>query len=155
MKTRDYRKKLRSLTRQAYANCPYNDDLLSKAKNNPSGPSIVPSTVGLGSPIKHVIYIIKENRTYDQVFGDLPQGNGDSRLTIFGREVTPNHHALVEQFVLLDNIYCDAEVSVDGHQWSNAAYATDFTEKHWPARYGGMSDAPYTAAAVPSAGYLW
>jgi YVTN family beta-propeller protein len=155
MNTDDYRKKLRSLTKQAYANCPYNDDLLAKARTYDGGPTIVPSTVGEGSPIKHIIYIIKENRTYDQMFGDLPQGNGDSRLTIFGRKITPNHHALAEQFVLLDNLYCDAEVSVDGHEWSNAAYATDFTEKTWPSRYGKMGNAPRTAAAVPSAGYIW
>jgi YVTN family beta-propeller protein len=155
MKTADYRNKLRELTKQAYANCPYNDELLANARSYDGGPTVVPSTVGLGSAIKHVIYIIKENRTYDQVLGDLPQGNGDPRLTIFGEKITPNIHALVQQFVLLDNLYCDAEVSVDGHQWSNAAYATDFVEKHWPARYGKMSDAPYNAAAIPSAGYLW
>ncbi|GMU91712.1 MAG: hypothetical protein AMXMBFR4_07700 [Candidatus Hydrogenedentota bacterium] len=146
---------LRKWTEQVYANCPYNDDLLAKAGPPSHGASVVPQTVGAGSPIKHVIYIIKENRTYDQVFGDLPQGNGDPRLAIFGREVTPNHHAIAEQFVLLDNIYCDAEVSVDGHQWSNAAYATDFAEKNWPASYGGKSEAPMTAAILPGAGYLW
>ncbi len=148
------RGRMRELTEKAYANCPYNDDLLARARPA-SGPSVVPRDVGAESPIKHVIYIIKENRTYDQVFGDLPQGNGDPRLCIFGREVTPNHHALAEQFVLLDNLYCDAEVSRDGHQWSNAAYATDYIEKTWPAGYGGKSDAPRTQAIVPGSGYLW
>ena len=151
----EYQPRLRELTRQAYANCPYNDDLLAKAKPAGAAPSIIPETVGAGSPIKHVIYIIKENRTYDQVFGDMPQGNGDPRICIFGREITPNHHALAEQFVLLDNLYCDAEVSVDGHQWSNAAYATDFTEKLWPASYGGFGNAPFTEASVPASGYMW
>lgn len=147
--------RLRKLTKKVYENCPYNDELLADAKENSSGPSVVPRRVGAGSPIKHVIYIIKENRTYDQVFGDMGKGNDDPRLTIFGRDVTPNHHAIAEQFVLLDNIYCDAEVSVDGHQWSNAAYATDYTEKSWPASYGGKSDAPRSPAIMPSAGYLW
>ena len=99
----------------------------------------MPQTVGAGSPIKHVIYIIKENRTYDQVFGDIEKGNGDPRITVFGRQVTPNQHVLAEQFVLFDNLYCDAEVSVDGHEWSGAAYATDYTEKYWPPRYGRHS----------------
>jgi len=149
------RSKLRALTKQVYDNCPYNDELLAAARPPKDEDTIVPSRVGAGSPIKHVIYIIKENRTYDQVFGDMPQGNGDPRLTVFGEEITPNHHALAEQFVLFDNLYCDAEVSVDGHQWSNAAYATDFIEKLWPASYGGKSNAPYTEAATPASGYLW
>lgn len=150
-----HRRNLRKLTKQAYANCPYNDELLATARPD-TDQTVVPREVGKRSDkIKHVIYIIKENRTYDQVFGDLPQGNGDPRITLFGREVTPNHHALAETFVLLDNLYCDAEVSVDGHQWSNAAYATDFTEKSWPASYGGKSDSPRSAAILPGAGYLW
>ncbi len=146
--------RLREWTQQVYANCPYNDELLANAKPS-SAPSVVPREVGAASPIKHVIYIIKENRTYDQVLGDLPQGNGDARITLFGREVTPNIHALAEQFVLLDNLYCDAEVSRDGHQWSNAAYATDFVEKNWPASYGGKSDHGRSPASIPSAGYIW
>lgn len=150
-----HRRNLRELTKQAYANCPYNDELLATARPE-TKQSVVPREVGRRSKeIKHVIFIIKENRTYDQVFGDLPQGNGDERLALFGREVTPNHHALVETFVLLDNLYCEAEVSVDGHQWSNAAYATDYTEKSWPARYGGKSDSPASVAIIPGAGYLW
>lgn len=148
------RQKLRTLTQRAYANCPYNNDLLKEARPAKE-PSVVPSAVGAGSKIKHVLYIIQENRTYDQVFGDMGKGNGDPRLCIFGREVTPNRHAIVDQFVLLDNIYCDAEVSVDGHQWSNAAYATDYIEKTWPASYGDKSAAPYTTASLPTAGYIW
>lgn len=98
-------------------------------------PAAVPRRVGESSLIKHVIYIIKENRTYDQVFGDIAKGNGDSTLCLFGREVTPNHHALAEKFALLDNFYVDAEVSADGHEWSTAAIATDFVEKSWPTSY--------------------
>lgn len=146
---------LRPYTQQALANSPYRDELLSQARAPVSGPSVVPRAVGAGSPIKHVIYIIKENRTYDQVFGDLPQGNGDPRLCIFGREVTPNHHKIAEEYVLLDNIYCDAEVSVDGHSWSNSAYATDFNEKRWPPQYGGHSAAVRGPGDRPSSGHLW
>ena len=151
----EYKMDLRALTRQAFANSPYNDELLANAVAPARGSSVVPTAVGAGSAIKHVIYIIKENRTYDQIFGDLPQGNGDPRLTLFGREITPNHHAIAEQFVLFDNLYCDAEVSRDGHQWSNAAYATDFVEKLWPASYAGIADGPYTDAATPASGYMW
>ncbi|MCC6697730.1 MAG: glutaminyl-peptide cyclotransferase [Candidatus Hydrogenedentes bacterium] len=151
----EHKDKLRDLTKQCFANSPYNDELLTEARPPTAGPTVVPSRVGIGSPIKHVIYIIKENRTYDQVFGDLPQGNGDPRITLFGREITPNHHAIVEQFVLLDNLYCDAEVSRDGHSWSNAAYATDYNEKTWPASYAGKSEAPESLAAIPAAGFLW
>ncbi|MCA9446373.1 MAG: bifunctional YncE family protein/alkaline phosphatase family protein [Candidatus Omnitrophica bacterium] len=151
----EYRSRLPELTRQVYANCPYNDELLAQAAPTSGTPSVVPSVVGAGSPIKHVLYIIKENRTYDQVFGDLPQGNGDPNLCLFGKETTPNHHAIAEQFVLFDNLYCDAEVSADGHQWSNAAYATDYVEKSWPAAYGGQSLAPRSQAMIPPSGYLW
>jgi YVTN family beta-propeller protein len=151
---RRLRRELPGHTRQSAANSPYFDALLTETRPAP-GPSIIPRKVGAGSPIQHVIYIIKENRTYDQVFGDLPQGNGDPRLTLFGREVTPNHHKIAEQFVLLDNLYCDAEVSVDGHSWSTAAYATDFNEKLWPPNYGGISSASPAPAYIPSSGYLW
>jgi len=155
LKVDECRARLRELTEQAYKNCPYNDDLLAAAIPPVEGNSVVPSRVGVGSPIEHVVYIIKENRTYDQVFGDLPQGNGDPSLCLFNREVSPNHHAIAEQFVLFDNLYCDAEVSRDGHQWSNAAYATDFVEKNWPASYGGMSEYPRSGAMLPSSGYIW
>jgi hypothetical protein len=142
------------LTRRVYENTPYHERLLAEAKAPPLA-SVVPREVGAGSPIEHVIYIIKENRTYDQVFGDLPRGNGDPRLTIFGRKVTPNQHALAEQFVLFDNLYCDGEVSVDGHSWSNSAWATDFNEKLWPVTYGGHSKATPSRAMVPVGGHLW
>lgn len=125
--------------------------------NNP-----VPSKVGDASPIKHCLYIIKENRTYDQVFGDLPQGNGDPSLCIFPDKVTPNHHALAREFVLLDNFYVESEVSADGHEWSMAAYASDFVEKSWPLLYRGSREGklkyPSEGAfkiAWPSSGYIW
>jgi Phosphoesterase family len=87
--------------------------------------------------------------------GDLGKGNGDPRLTLFGAKVTPNQHAIAKEFVLLDNLFCDGEVSVDGHSWSNSAYATDFNEKLWPVTYGGHSKAGNSAAYVPAAGHLW
>lgn len=118
-------------------------------------PRPMPERHGEPSVFKHVLYIIKENRTYDQVFGDLPQGEGDPELCIFGREVTPNHHKLAEEFVLLDNFYCSGTLSADGHQWATEAYATDYLEKAyngWPRSY------PYDggdALAYASSGFLW
>ena len=148
------KQQLPAYTKQVLANSPYQDSQLTAARRF-DGQSVIPREVGVGSPIEHIIYIIKENRTYDQVFGDLAKGNGDARLAIFGRKVTPNQHALAEQFVLLDNLYCDGEVSVDGHSWSNSAYATDFNERLWPPTYAGFSDASPSRAYIPSAGHLW
>jgi YVTN family beta-propeller protein len=110
-------------------------------------------------PIKHVIYVIKENRTYDQVFGDLSQGNGDANLTEFGSSITPNLHALANQYVLLDGCYADAEISAQGHNWSTAAKSNDYTEKNWMANYSGR-DRGYdfegtNSATYPEAGFLW
>jgi YVTN family beta-propeller protein len=151
----DLKTKLPLWTHQVIANTPYKDSLLSEARP-PAEPSIIPQQVGRSTPITHVIYIIKENRTYDQVFGDLSQANGDPRLTIFGEKVTPNQHALVKQYAILDNLYCDGEVSMDGHSWSNAAYATDYNEKSWPSMYGGHSTASYNVQAMtPASGSLW
>lgn len=151
---KNLKNELGKYTAQVLANIPYRDEQLTRAAA-PKEPSIVPAEVGVGSPIEHIVYIIKENRTYDQVLGDLKQGNGDPRLTIFGWDVSPNHHKLAEEFVLFDNLFCDGEVSVDGHSWSNAAYATDFNEKLWPITYGGHSKAGRSNAYVPSAGNLW
>ena len=89
----------------------------------------VPQRSGEPSTIEHVVYVIKENRTYDQLFGDLPQGNGIAKLCTFGRQVTPNHHALAEEFVLLDNYYCNGVMSADGHQWATQGAVTDYQEK--------------------------
>jgi DNA-binding beta-propeller fold protein YncE/phospholipase C len=148
---------LAAYTAGVFANSPYNDrkkDAPGTSADNP-----VPSRVGGPSPIKHVFYIIKENRTYDQVFGDIKEGNGDPNLCLFPDSATPNHHALVRQFVLLDNFYCDAEVSADGHEWSMGAYVTDYTEKTWPTMYGGRGGEYEFEGArpitYPSGGYLW
>ena len=147
-------KRLPGLTRQAVANSPYRDELLTQARA-PAEPSVIPAKVGAGSPIQHVIYIIRENRTYDQVLGDLGRGDGDPSLTLFGRKVTPNAHAISEQFVTLDNLYADGEVSVDGHSWSNAAYASDYNEKTWPSNYADRSDVKPAPAYYAAAGYTW
>jgi hypothetical protein len=87
------------------------------------------------NPIRHVIYILKENRAYDQVFGDLPVGDGDPSLTMFGADITPNQHKLALQFGVLDNFYDSGEVSGDGHLWSTAATTSDYNEKSWPISY--------------------
>src|SRR5437762_3152002 len=99
------------LTRKVYSLTPYIDAIRLTPANVPVG-SPIPRTVGASSPIKHVFYIIRENRTYDQVLGDLPQGNGDSKLALFGKDITPNAHALAESFVLFDNFYVDADVKI-------------------------------------------
>jgi YVTN family beta-propeller protein len=150
--------RLTTLTRRVYANSPYTDELL-KAARAPREKTAIPVRLGDPSPIKHVIYIIKENRTYDQVLGDMKEGNGDPNLCIFGEDVTPNHHALAREFVLLDNFYVDAEVSADGHNWSMAAYATDYVEKTWPTNYSRRGRTyDYEGSkkiARPTGGYIW
>lgn len=94
-------------------------------------PGTLPATKGeTPKPIEHIIYVIKENRTYDQVFGDVASGNGDANLAIFGRDVTPNHHALAEQYVLLDNFYQPADQSALGHRWCTQGYASDWVFKY-------------------------
>ncbi len=149
--------RLKTYTKQVYANTPFNDHIAAVAPGLEGNP--IPRTRGGKSPIKYVFYIIKENRTYDQVLGDMPQGNGDTSLCIFGNQVTPNEHSMASNFVLLDNFYVDAEVSADGHNWSTAAYATDFIEKTWPTSYGGRGgnyDSEGTRrAGDPRDGYIW
>ena len=122
-------------SQSVYNNTPYKKETEMLSKGEEGNP--VPSRVGESSPIKYVFYVIKENRTYDQVLGDIPEGNGDPGLVLFGENVTPNQHALARQFVLLDNFYVDGEVSADGHNWTMGAYATDYLEKNWPTSYGG------------------
>ena len=146
-----------SLTREVLANSPYRDERLVNAGVPPGNP--IPNVPGQVSPIKHVIYVLKENRTYDQVLGDMPQGNGDPSLTLFGADVTPNHHKLARDFVLFDNFYVNADVSADGHNWSSAAIAPDYVQRMWPNSYGGRrKHYDYEGgepAAIPPGGYLW
>jgi DNA-binding beta-propeller fold protein YncE len=147
-------------TKDAYAVSPLRTDGQPNLQSLATE-SVIPARVGDPSQIKHCFYIIKENRTYDQVFGDIQKGNGDPSLCIFPESVTPNHHALVNEFVLLDNFYVESEVSADGHEWSMAAYATDFVERVWPLNYrGGKGKLGYTSEggyeiAAPSSGYIW
>jgi YVTN family beta-propeller protein len=128
--------------------------------------SVIPSTPGGPTPITHVIYVMKENRTYDQILGDLPKGNGDASLAIFGRTVTPNTHALSKRFVTLDNFYSDGDVSVDGWSWSNGAFVNDYLERNWPLDYGyygrpedfggfGNNETAGQPGPRPGQSYLW
>ena len=156
----EFEKQLEKYTAQAYQCSPLKRDAAVSVSNAPGYP--VPNKVGEPSPIKYVIYVIKENRTYDQVLGDMQEGNGDAKLCLFPERVTPNHHAIARDFVLLDNFYVESEVSADGHEWTMGAYATDFVEKFWPLSYGHNKSKkyPYPAegnfpVAAPAAGYLW
>lgn len=110
-------------------------------------------------PIKHVFFILKENRSYDQVLGDVAGGNGDPKLVWFGAKITPNQHSLTKQFGLFDNTYTSGEVSDAGHNWSDAAFANDFVERFWPPVYGGRRDDDETftgwGASAPRNGYMW
>ncbi len=147
-------------TRQVRRNSPYTPEQFQTAPI--ASDSVIPAKVGEACPIKYVLYIIKENRTYDQVFGDFrdahgkPAGNGDSNLVMYGESVTPNHHQLARDFVLLDNLYCNSEVSVDGHSWCDAAIATDYNQRSWILSYSKHGHLPGNdEMEVPSAGYLW
>ena len=152
-------------TKTVYRITPYRDEFRLAPANAP-GASPVPRRVGDPSPIKYVFYVIRENRTYDQILGDLDRGNGDPSLCLFGEEVTPNAHALARQFATLDAFFVDAEVSYDGHAFSTGAIATDFVEKIWPTNYGGrgaryLSEGggpqrnAYGNITAPARGYIW
>jgi YVTN family beta-propeller protein len=156
---------LKQYTSRVYEITAYTDQKKLTPDGAPAD-SPIPSKVGARSPIKHVFYVIRENRTYDQVLGDLDRGNGDPQLAILGEDVTPNAHALAREFVTLDNFYVDAEVSYDGHAFSTGAYAPDAVEKIWPTYYGGrgglyLSEGggtyrnKYGNLDAPADGYLW
>ena len=145
------------LSEAVYLNTPYNKDIEMNAAGEKGNP--IPMKVGEASPIKYVYYILKENRTYDQVLSDVAGGNGDTTLLLFGEKYTPNQHKLVKDFVLLDNFYVDGEVSSDGHNWSTSAHATDYLEKTWPTSYGGRGG-KYDGEgnrdiANPKNGFIW
>ena len=131
--------------------------LLPPRENQPPRP--VPAHIGEPSVIKHVVYIIKENRTYDQVLGDVKGGNGDPSLCIFGEQASPNHHKIAREFVLLDNSYCAGILSADGHQWSTTAFSTDYMEKSFagfPRSYpDGMGVDENDALAYSPGGFIW
>ena len=150
-------KQLAVFSQQVYKNTPYTKEKELLAKGEAGNP--IPQKVGDKSPIKYVFYIVKENRTYDQVLGDVKEGNGDTSLVLFGEKITPNQHKLVKEFVLLDNFYVDGEVSADGHNWSLGAYANDYLEKNWVTSYGGRGgtyDAEGTREiANNKEGFIW
>ncbi len=155
------KKELAALTRTALANLRY--PLLAQAAlparpDQPARP--VPERAGEPSVFQHVIYIIKENRTYDQVLGDIREGNGNAQLCVFGETVTPNQHKLVRDFVLLDNTYCCSILSADGHQWADTGIAMDYVERGfagWPRSYpaGGFGEEGRDALAYSPAGFIW
>ncbi|MBU6300286.1 MAG: bifunctional YncE family protein/alkaline phosphatase family protein [Verrucomicrobia bacterium] len=156
----DFAKALKVWSAAVYAGAPASLRPGSESPPPPGHP--IPTKTGERGPIEYCLYIIKENRTYDQVLGDVPQGNGDPSICLFPEKVTPNHHKLAREFVLLDNFYVESEVSADGHEWTMGAYATDFVEKHWPLSYGHSKSGKYTypsegkfELAIPAGGYLW
>jgi DNA-binding beta-propeller fold protein YncE len=148
---------LEAHTQVVFENSPYDDRLLDEL-NIPAG-NPVPSRPGGPSPIEHVVYIVKENRTYDQVLGDLGRGNGDPSLVLFPERVSPNHHKLAREFVLLDNFYVSADVSADGHAWTTSAIANDYIQKLWPNSYASRRRLydyeGQEPTAAPPAGYIW
>ncbi len=151
---------LRAHTRAVLANIRY--PLLQQAMLPPrpgQPPRPVPERAGEPSVFQHVVYIIKENRTYDQVLGDIKEGNGDPGLCVFGERITPNQHKMARDYVLLDNTYCSGILSADGHQWADTAIATDYVEKSfagWPRSYpDGMADNEVDALAYSPAGFIW
>jgi YVTN family beta-propeller protein len=141
--------KLKDYTKAVFANRPL-----------PTSPGLSPAQIkerlAALKNIHHVVYIIKENRTYDQVLGDIGKGNSEPRLTMFGEKVTPNEHALVNTFTLLDNLYCDGEVSQVGHQWTDAGYAGDYTQKQWILSYSGRQEIESdTRLSSSPGGFIW
>ncbi len=150
-------KELAAYSQQVYQNTPYSKEKESLSQGETGNP--IPQKVGDPSPIKHVFYVVKENRTYDQVLGDMKEGNGDSSLVLFGEKITPNQHKLARDFVLLDNFYVDGEVSADGHNWSLGAYATDYLEKNWVTSYGDRGGVYVGEGTVEIAnnknGFIW
>ena len=150
-------KTLADYSKIVYENTPYTKTKELESEGEKGNP--IPTKLGQKSPIKYVFYVIKENRTYDQVLGDVKNGNGDTTLCLFPERITPNQHAIVKDFVLLDNFYVDAEVSADGHNWSTAAYANDYVEKTWVTSYGGRGGSyDYEGSrqiAHPKNGYIW
>jgi DNA-binding beta-propeller fold protein YncE len=149
-------------SKQAYQCSPLRPDQGVVGKIPDGNP--IPAKIGAQSPLKYCFYIIRENRTYDQVFGDIKGGNGDPSLCIFPDKVTPNAHRIAKQFVLLDNFYCDGEVSAEGHEWAMGAYCTDFVKRVWPLSYRGSptknlkiypAEGIFDDIARPAGGYIW
>ena len=151
------RELLATETKQVLANSPFTPKVSDNPISAPArGSNPIPSRLGDLSPIKNVLYIIKENRTYDQVLGDIKKGNGDPALTIFGEKITPNIHKLANEYVLLDNVNCSGEVSGNGHPWSTAAIGTDIGERSWMLTYSGRAGWALTDKDLyPPVGRIW
>jgi len=155
------RKVLAAFTRAALANLRYPLLVQAALPARVGQPArAVPERVGEPSVFQHVIYIIKENRCYDQVLGDVKSGNGDASLCVYGEHVTPNEHKIARDFVLLDNTYCCGILSADGHQWADSAIATEYVEREfagWPRSYpcGGFAERGRDALAYSPAGFIW
>ena len=136
---------LQQWTRQALANSAYHDGLLDQSPPLPTA--------------AHVVYIVQESSSYDQILGDLKGGNGDSSLAAFGESVTPNQHKLAAEFALFDNFYANGDDDWDGHNWATAAIASDYVEKLWPSQAAGRlktdGSEDQDPASLPPAGYLW
>jgi YVTN family beta-propeller protein len=153
-------KQLADYTRKAVHNMRHGAIQAARLPARPDQPPRpVPERTGEPSHFRHVVYVIKENRTYDQVFGDLKEGNGDPSLCVFGERITPNQHRMAREFVLLDNTYCSGILSADGHQWADAGITTDYMEKSFagfPRSYpDGMDDTDVDAIAYSPAGFIW
>ena len=151
---------LRVIPRSTYENAAaQTDTAIANALPDWTAPPAARTVLRANGPIKHVIYIIKENRSYDQVLGDVRSADGDPRLTYFGKNVTPNQHALAQRFGIFDNAYTDAQVSANGHNWTDAGFANDYVERFWPPNYGGRRDLydfqTGTQPGVPHDGYIW
>ncbi|MCW5979055.1 MAG: bifunctional YncE family protein/alkaline phosphatase family protein [Bryobacteraceae bacterium] len=140
---------IREHTRTVFRNSPYSDQKLALGDEADQAEF----------PIRHVLYIVKENRTYDEILGDLGTGRGDHKLAVFGEEVTPNHHKLAREFAFFDNFFVNGDVDADGQSWSTAAIASAYIERLWPSTYSGRREAydyqEVRTESVPAAGYLW
>ncbi|HWH70718.1 MAG TPA: bifunctional YncE family protein/alkaline phosphatase family protein, partial [Candidatus Sulfotelmatobacter sp.] len=154
-------RQLAALTKTALRNIRYPKLAEAQLPARPDQPvRPVPERAGEPSPFKHVIYVIKENRSYDQILGDMPEGNGDTNLCIFGEQHTPNQHKIAREFVLLDNTYCSSVQSADGHQWTDSAIANEYVERQLtsgtPRSYpGAKTEDGVDALAWASSGFLW
>jgi YVTN family beta-propeller protein len=148
---------LQNFTKQTLENNSWVKPSTGEINQKSKGMIPVPIPVQTGAPsvFKHVFYIIKENRTYDQIFGDLPQGNGDPKLVQFGRKVTPNHHALAEQFILFDNLYDSGSISSEGHQWITQAFVVDYLVKSLTTYARTYPFNGGDALAYAPSGFLW
>ena len=149
-------KKLASYSKRVVAaNQLFRVSLTLEAPRKNIAPVPVPARIGEPSVFKHVVYIIKENRTYDQILGDLPEGNGEPELCIFGEEITPNTHRLAQQFVLLDNYYASGKCSAEGHQWTDASIVTDYIEKNVRAWFRSYPHVQTDALVYSPTGFIW